>query len=503
MTATATPRAAVAAPTGPSALIRRVRPVHLVAAETVLAAVLMSYTLGRQSLWFDETASASVVRRSLRSAVSYSVKVEPMTSLYFLGLRTWSVAFGDSEAALRSLSLLAGIALVPVMYVLTRRLFGVRTALVAGLLTAVSTTVVAEAQQARAYALLLLLVALATLCFVRAVEIGTQQTWLLYALVAAVAVYLHVLTLFVIAGHALSLLALPKAKVRWRAVLVAAGCLTLVVIPLAVAIVLHGGSGGLSWIKPTTVAAVQNTFEMFAGGTGYLLLAAIVASAFAFRAALGAWARSGRGIEAWRYTLPFTWLFVPVIGMLVISTETPLFVDRYMIGALPALVILTAVGITAMRPWQLAAGFLVALVVLNGVVLVNWLGSDTATAHTGVPREDWRGAVGYVLAHAVAGDAVAVQPRHLELAWDYYFRQHGSPRDAPTLPLGVFPWENFADGRQVRSISAHHDRLWLVMAHADDNARRQVRATFGARYALSATRRFTGQIDVLRYDARE
>ncbi|MEX1006724.1 MAG: glycosyltransferase family 39 protein [Acidimicrobiia bacterium] len=493
MTATATPSAAVAT--------RSALPTYLVAAEAVLAAVLMSYTLGRQSLWFDETATAALVHRSLWSAIRYAVANEPMTSLYLLVLRTWSLPFGESEVALRSFSVIFGVALVPAMYALTARLFTDRTALVAGLLTAVSATVVAEAQQARQYALVLLLVALATLCFVRAVEIGTQQSWLLYALVAAVAVYAQILVLFVVAGHALSLLALQKSDVRWRSVLVAAGGFTLAMIPLFAAILRRGGSG-LDWIKPVTWARVQHTFEMFAGGTGYLLLAALVACAFAFRAALRTWAHSGRGIDAWRYTLLITWLFVPMIGILLVSFVRPLFVNRYMIGALPAFVILTAAGITAMRPRQLAAGYLVALVVLSAVVLVDWLGSDTTTAHTGVPREDWRGAVTYVLAHAGSGDAVVVQPRHLETAWEYYFRRHGSPRDAPVLALGG-PFEDFADDQRVRSISERHDRVWLVMSHLNSKERRHVLANFGARYDHAARHRFTGRIDVLRHDARD
>ena len=503
MTATATPSAAVAARSGPLSALSRVRPIYLVAAETALAGVLMTYALGRQSLWFDETVTAAEAHRALRSAVRHALVNEPMTGLYLLVMKAWSAPFGDSEVALRSFSVLAGIALVPVTYALTVRLFNVRTALVAGLLTAVSTTVVAEGQQARHYALVLLLVALATLCFVRAVEIGTRQSWLLYALVAALSVYAHVLVLFVLAAHALSLLALRKSELRWRSIVVALGVFSLAAIPLFAAIARRGDSG-VAWISPTSWTRVQHTLEMLAGGTGYLLLAALVACVFAFRSAVRSWAQFGRGVEAWRYTLLIAWLVLPVIGLLLVSVVHPLFVDRYLIGSLPALVILTAVGITSMRPPQLAAGFLVALVVLNGVVLVNWLESETATAHTGVPREDWRGAVALVLTDAARDDAVVVQPRDLEVAWEYYVRQRGSPGNAPVLVLAQGgPFEDYVNAQQVRSVSEHHDRVWLVIAHTDSSHRQDVVKKFGARYNLVATHRFAGQVEVLRYDARD
>jgi hypothetical protein len=70
------------------------------------------------------------------------------------------------------------------------------------------------------------------------------------------------------------------------------------------------------------------------------------------------------------------------------------------------------------------------------------------------------------------------------------------------LALGG-PFEDFADDQQVRFISERHDRVWLVMSHLNSKERRHVLATLGAPYDLAATRRFTGRIDVLRYDARD
>ena len=71
-------------------------------------------------------------------------------SLYHLLLFGWVRVAGSSEIAVRSFSAVAGIASVAVLFLLARRLAGVRVALWAGLLMAVNPLYVRYAQEARA-----------------------------------------------------------------------------------------------------------------------------------------------------------------------------------------------------------------------------------------------------------------------------------------------------------------------------------------------------------------
>ncbi len=83
------------------------------AALTILAAVLRLQRLGYQGFWYDEGHTVLLVHaspiRMLRS-LPYSESTPP---LYYILAWIWAHVFGYGEAALRSLSALAGIATVP------------------------------------------------------------------------------------------------------------------------------------------------------------------------------------------------------------------------------------------------------------------------------------------------------------------------------------------------------------------------------------------------------
>ncbi|WP_197444089.1 glycosyltransferase family 39 protein [Maioricimonas rarisocia] len=90
----------------------------------LLAGLLLRATgLDARSLWYDEALSSATIRFDwteiiVRRATAGSVH----PPLYYLLLKAWSRAFGSSDAALRSLSLVAGLCGIAGMYLLAREL---------------------------------------------------------------------------------------------------------------------------------------------------------------------------------------------------------------------------------------------------------------------------------------------------------------------------------------------------------------------------------------------
>ncbi len=119
---------------------------------------------------------------------------------YYLLLRAWMAVAGDSEAALRALSVLCGVALVPGLYATGRRFFDERVGLLAALLGAVLPLGVRFSQEARGYALLSLagLAALAGLALW--VEEGRRRWLVLHAGGLLVALYTHNTAVFLLAA---------------------------------------------------------------------------------------------------------------------------------------------------------------------------------------------------------------------------------------------------------------------------------------------------------------
>ncbi len=115
-----------------------------------LAFALRTYALGGQSLWNDEGTSVALASRSLEAIADGAAKdIHP--PLYYFLLHFWMPVTGDSEFAVRFLSVIAGVLLVAFTTRLARDLFGREAALVAGLLSALSPFLVYYSQETRMY----------------------------------------------------------------------------------------------------------------------------------------------------------------------------------------------------------------------------------------------------------------------------------------------------------------------------------------------------------------
>ena len=123
---------------------------------TILCAALSIYHLGAASLWSDEMFSRYYADLfGVHYALTDGLSKETNPPTYYLLLRGWIALWGASEAALRSLSVVAGILCVPVTYLLGRELAGKSLGLLGALLFALCPTSLYFAQETRVYALLM------------------------------------------------------------------------------------------------------------------------------------------------------------------------------------------------------------------------------------------------------------------------------------------------------------------------------------------------------------
>ncbi|MBX6333289.1 MAG: glycosyltransferase family 39 protein, partial [Gemmatimonadaceae bacterium] len=130
----------------------------------VVAVVLRAWGLGRTNLWFDEVNSWEVVRLSWPAMLA-NLRLSPVGPLYFVLLKPWQLVFGDSERALRSLSLVAGVLVVPVTYAIGVRTLSRRAAAWGAVLVALSPLHLYLSQEARMYMLLTLVAGLTVLAY--------------------------------------------------------------------------------------------------------------------------------------------------------------------------------------------------------------------------------------------------------------------------------------------------------------------------------------------------
>jgi mannosyltransferase len=338
------------------------------AALMVLAAALRFSTLGLQSLWFDEAFTpVHVFTGSLGATLSHVAHTENTPPLWYV--LEWAIiqVAGTGAVALRLLSALAGLATVPVAWAIGSELSGRRAAILAAALTATNPLFVWYSQEARAYALFTLCVALAMWCFLRA-ERDFSPRWLAaFAAASALALLSHYFAVFLVVPMALWLL-----RRRERLRVVAPAVLAIAVVggalsPLALAQGGHGAQWIGSWALISRLEAIPQYY--LTGYTGSALGHGIeLAVALPLLAGVGFALWEGPSAHETRGALVALALCVCGIGLplLLVAFGADYLAPRNVIGAMIPLTGFLAVMIGARRTgWVgMALGALAALAFL-------------------------------------------------------------------------------------------------------------------------------------------
>jgi hypothetical protein len=375
--------------------------------------------------------------------------------LYHLLLRAWVALAGDSEWALRFPSALAGALAVPVLMLAAAELGGrdpqgraVRpplVALAAGMLAALSPFALWHAQDAKAYSLLLLVVATLIWALLRALRLG-GRAWAVVLALALVSLFVHRLALLAVAGVALgAFFELGRAgRRRWALLLVAAGCAgaglagTLRAAAAERAFIGRAGVGPLDSLGLTLVRFALDRWPGDIGGYLGLPLWLWLLPA----GALGAWGLALLVRDAWARRPGAGALLgcfgLPLALVAMLAALAPIYEARYAIVAFPGWLLVMAyplAGLSRMRPRAQAP----AAVLLAAVLLVNLLTllQPGKGLYSGAPlKEQWREAVQFLARLVQPDDLVLIQPYYVALMYDYY-----APRVTPDpLPQPVtFP----------------------------------------------------------------
>ena len=461
----------------------------IVAAACAAMFALGTLSLGEQSLWFDEGASTAYAHLSLSELARAMTKSDAYFGLYYALLHVWRIPFGESEASVRALSVLGGVAAIAAIAAVAWRLAGALAGAYAAILAVANPFALAFAREARPYSMLVLVSALAALTFLAAARRPSALRWSVFAFTAIVGIYAHLFALLAVASFAIW--ALFARRDLWsKGLPLALGAVGVAAVPLLLIVSRYGAIN--TWIERASPRAMLQLLVEFAGSPAALALAALIVAG-------ALWASRKRGAPFDRATVGFaaTWLAAPIVIAFLVSYRTPVFVDKYLAEALPALIVGIAIALAAI-PRPLAAGAL-------GLWIV--LAAPGMRAVYATVVEDWRGAATEVLAQASPADALAIYPRSGIVVYDYYRRRIGHAGPTVIFPGNdVFPFDTHADA-SAGAVPADASRksLWVILdplADDPEGAPNSVRflATVPHGYVLAQRSRYR-RITVLRFDA--
>lgn len=396
--------------------------------------------LGERSIWGDEAVSISYALEPVRG-LARSVSHDPNMSLYYGSLWVWQRIFGDSVFAIRSMSVLFTAVAVPVLYAVGARLCGPTTGVIAALLLATNAFVLTYAQEARGYALVLLLTTVATYFFVDALD-GSQRSLYAYVAFSALAFYAHFFAVFVTLGQAL--IAMPRRdRRRWAAAYLAMGVLVAPIVYRSLTL----GRNPINWVPRPGAHALWSAVRSLAGESGIAVIAMTVVLALAVPAF--------RRRHDHRLALVLSWALLPVVVSFVISQGHSIFLPRYLIVSSPGIALLIAVAISRLVP-TVAAVSLIAIVACAIPGLWHW--------YSRPPVEDWKSASAFLASHAQPGDGAAYEMSWAIPALTYYGEgdlRWGPADDVLPTPIGRRVW--LIVYYETRSIGAAARRLQAVL----------------------------------------
>jgi mannosyltransferase len=378
---------------------RRPGPTEVVAALTLLGAVLRFATLNVQSIERDEAATLILVHRGFAGMLSHLPSSESAPPLYYVLVWAWTHVFGGGPLGFRSFSALVGTITIPVMYAAGREISS-RVGIWAAALATVSPALYFWSQQARCYALLVLFSAGAFALWQRALQDPGRRRLALWAGVSILAVLTHYFAAFLFVPEAVVLV----RRVGWRRVWAAVGAVVVVglaLLPLANA---QRATGGTNWIEQTSLftrfAATVKDFLAFAFASVRdrpSLLAALLAGLLAVAAVAQVLRRGNQRERRGARDAAIIAVVAIALPLLLAATHVvDVYNSRNDIAVWIPCAVLVAVGLGTARACPSSALLGAGLCAISLAMLV------AANLIPAYERPNWRG-----VAHALATPAAA------------------------------------------------------------------------------------------------
>ncbi|MFW6059533.1 MAG: glycosyltransferase family 39 protein [Phycisphaeraceae bacterium] len=332
----------------------------------LIVALLLRVARIGESLWYDEIALWLTYGQAGADTI-VTRYFDPVNHIAH-SLVTWLSVQGLESAmgfplALRLPALLFSLLSVPLMLGLALRGFPLRVAAIAALLVAVLPVTVFEGVEARGYSMMIALTLASTWMLLVARDSGRPLHWLAYAVLAALAVWTHLVAACVFAGHALWLTWRDRHVRALGGVALAAALTMLLYAPVLPDVIdqFTGNFQRTSADQPTLLGA-EGLKTLLQFGGAWTWWAALPGLALV---ALGFVQLRHERDRARRDALALLWLGWPVALIAVLIAGTWVYA-RFTLFVVPAAALTMALGVEMLWRWRWPLGA-VALALVVGV----------------------------------------------------------------------------------------------------------------------------------------
>lgn len=378
----------------------------------ILLGLILRVISLNQSLWLDEAISAIAARDFSYSGIIFDfLKIDNHPPLFYLALKLWGQIFGFVDTNLRILSVLLGLAVIPTVYKISLNLLrDKRRSLAAAFLTAASPLLIYYSHEVRMYMLITFLTSLQILIFSEILKKEAIWKWILFSAVSCLLFFSDYITIFLFPVFLIYPLIFKKARLLKRVL--------LSLVPLFILFVF--------WYPffSRQLAINKNLIDIFPGwkeiigGATFKNLAVfwmkIVLGRISFEPKILYYTLVAvfsipllAGLHSafkdrMKNMLLILWFLIPVVLGFSVSFIIPVFNYFRFIYVVPALLILTTIGIFKYSTT-------VRYIILAAVVLGNIIGLSIYYLDPSQQRENWKQVVDFIEKAAGENDLIVFE----------------------------------------------------------------------------------------------
>ncbi len=425
-----------------------------------LGVLLLAYTarvltLEAQSFWLDEFYAVWFIDRPFMETARIIINPRNNGPLYFLLLWPWYRLAGPSDFAVRYLSTLGSILTISALWQLGKQWFDRRTAGVAALLMALSPFAIWFGQEAKMYALHMLLATFSTLLLTLALQRSRWWLWAAYGVSINLLGYSHFFGAFAIAAQGVVALLTAHDGHRRRAYvltmfLVALPYLPVVRFALQVFPELEIVDPSKQFVPP--LAGIRDILIGFSARVkppqlaDGLLGGVVVLLVFG---CLAAWRRQ------WQRGAQLTGLLtLPIVFFYMVAFKLRVFAPKYLSATFPFFILAAAIAVTTLAEWKRTVGLVLMATLLLGAGRAH----VRDLTQPAVQRTDWRYAATYLEEHATEDDVIVTYVDYIDRLLKYYY--DGG------LPIEPYPYDPATPELLYDELEGeNYHTLWLVLSH--------------------------------------
>ena len=307
-----------------------------------------------QALWRDEAFSALIAEKNIFEIVKLSAQ-DTSPPLYYILLHYWMILFGNTEVAIRTMSLLFHLLTVIAIFFIARKIIRSLPVYASISLAALFNPFLLQyAFEARTYSLLAFL-------SVTALYLIIIKKNIMAGIVLAIAIFSHNFAIFTFFVFAIWLF-MNKAKLQFSSFLKLVGFPLLMVLLWGWVILMQWSKFAHGfWISKPTISTLSHSFEIFSSGEILYPIRFVLylSSIILFIGAGFTWIRKYNSKDS-SVLLIFLLIFIPPLITFFFSLfSTPIYYDRYLILTAPMLILFIGYSLARLSQINSVARFII------------------------------------------------------------------------------------------------------------------------------------------------